>query len=158
RIAHNFLRFNVTPADLDWFDDYGAVVKNAELAGLLARSGFCDGILLDTEQYQGQLFDFKKQRDASRRTWTEDQAQARRRGREVMEAFQADFPDLKLMLTFGPSLAWKQSQEGKVPLENCRYGLLVPFVDGLIEAAKGKTEIIDGFEQSYGYRERAAFE
>jgi hypothetical protein len=34
----------------------------------------------------------------------------------------------------------------------------VPFVDGLIDAAKGKTQIVDGFEQSYGYRESAAFE
>ncbi|MGA2700979.1 MAG: hypothetical protein ABSH35_07765 [Isosphaeraceae bacterium] len=75
-----------------------------------------------------------------------------------MAAFQETFPDLTLMLTFGPSLVWGQSQGGKVPLEACRYGLLVPFVDGLIDAAKGKTRIVDGFEQSYGYREAAAFE
>ncbi len=73
-------------------------------------------------------------------------------------AFQETFPDLTPMLTFGPSLVWGQSQGGKVPLEACRYGLLVPFVDGMIEAAKGKTRIVDGFEQSYGYREAAAFE
>jgi hypothetical protein len=157
RVLHNFLRFNVTPGDLDWFDDYGAVVKNAGLAAELARAAGCDGILLDTEQYEGQLFDFGKQRDASRRPWPEYQAQARRRGREVMAAFQDSFPDLKLMLTFGPSLVWGQSQGGKVPLETCRYGLLVPFVEGLVEAAKGKTQIVDGYEQSYGYREWAAF-
>ena len=75
-----------------------------------------------------------------------------------MAAFQETFPDLTLMLTFGPSLVWGQSQGGKVPLEACRYGLLVPFVDGMIEAAKGKMRIVDGFEQSYSYREAAAFE
>lgn len=26
RLRHNFLRFNVTPGDLDWFDDYSAVI------------------------------------------------------------------------------------------------------------------------------------
>lgn len=155
---HNFLRFNVTPGNLDWFDDHRAVVANARLGGLLARRGRCDGILLDTEQYEGQLFDFKKQRDATRRNWPEYAAQARRRGQEVMAAFQEEYPDLTLMLTFGPSLVWGQTQGGKGPIEGCRYGLLVPFVDGLIDAAKGKTRIVDGFEQSYGYREAAAFE
>jgi hypothetical protein len=158
RFGHNFLRFNVTPGKLDWFDDYGAVVENARLAGKLARSVPSDGILLDTEQYEGQLFDFTKQRDASRRTWPEYEAQARQRGREVMAALQDGFPGLTLMLTFGPSLVWNQSQRGKIPLEKCRYGLLVPFVDGLIEAARGKTQIVDGFESSYGYREPAQFE
>ncbi len=122
----------------------------------MAKGG--DGILLDTEQYQGQLFNYQKQRDASRRTWNEYAAQARQRGREVMEAFQDSFPDLTLMLTFGPSLVWNQSQGGKVPLEKCPEGLLVPFVDGLIDGARGKTRIVDGFEPSYGYRETAQFE
>ncbi len=51
---HNFLRFNVTPADIDWFDDHDAVVSNARLAARLAHSGGCEGILLDTEAYQGE--------------------------------------------------------------------------------------------------------
>jgi len=75
-----------------------------------------------------------------------------------MAAFREEYPDLTLMLTFGPSLVWGQSQGGKVPLEACRYGLLVPFVDGLIDAARGKTRIVDGFEQSYSYSAAAAFE
>ena len=67
RFRHNFLRFNTTPADLDWFDDHSAVVANARLAAGLARAGHCRGILLDIEQYQGKLFDYRKQRDAARR-------------------------------------------------------------------------------------------
>ncbi len=156
--THNFLRFNVTPGDLDWFEDHRAVVANARLAGLISKQSECDGILLDTEQYEGQLFDFSKQRDAALRGWPEYAAQARQRGREIMSAFQESHPDLTLMLTFGPSLSWRQTQGGKMPLEKCHYGLLVPFVNGLIEAAKGKTRIVDGFEQSYGYREAADFE
>src|SRR5262249_42656426 len=44
RFRHNFLRFNVTPADIDWFDDYASVVSNARLAAQLARTGHCRGI------------------------------------------------------------------------------------------------------------------
>ena len=157
RFRHNFLRFNTTPADLDWFDDYGAVIANARLAAGLARAGHCPGILLDIEQYQGKLFDYRQQRDAARRPWAEYAAQARRRGREVMTAFQEGDPDLTVFLTFGYSLAWKQTEGGKKPLAGCSYGLLVPFLDGMIEAARGRTRIVDGHELSYGYRDAAAF-
>ena len=32
RFTHNFLRFNTSPGDLDWFDDHAAVLSNARLA------------------------------------------------------------------------------------------------------------------------------
>ena len=147
----------MTPGKLDSFDDHRAVVANARLAGMLARQAACDGILLDTEQYEGQLFDYAKQRDAARRSWLDYAFQARRRGKEVMAAIQESFPDLTVMLTFGPSLLCGHPPDVFVPREVHRYGLLVPFVDGLIDATKGKTRIVDGFEQSYGYREAASF-
>jgi hypothetical protein len=157
RFRHNFLRFNTTPADLDWFDDYSAVVANARLAAELARDGRCPGILLDTEQYEGKLFDYRKQRDAGRRPWPEYAAQARLRGREVMAALQEGYPDLTVFLTFGDSLPWKQGERGRKPMAECAYGLLVPFLDGMIEAARGRTRIVDGHELSYGYRDASAF-
>jgi hypothetical protein len=113
RPRHDFLRFNLTPADLDWFDDHAAALANARLAALLAAAGHCQGILLDTEAYQGKLFDFSKQRDASRRGWTEYASMARRRGHELMAAFQEGFPGLTLLCTFGHSLVWRQSEGGR---------------------------------------------
>jgi hypothetical protein len=157
RFRDNFLRFNVTPADLDWFDDHSAVASNAKLAAELARAGGCRGILLDTEPYQGKLFDYRKQREAGRRSWPEYASQARRRGREVLTAFQEGFPGLTLLLTFGHSLLWKQSEGGKSPLQECRDGLLVPFLDGMLEATTGKTQLVDGHELSYGYGDASAF-
>ena len=157
KFRHNFLRFNVTPADLDWFDDYAAVVSNARLAAQVARAGRCQGILLDTEAYQGKLFAFDSQRDAARRSWADYATQARLRGREVMSAFQEGFPNLTVFVTFGHSLVWKQSDGGKKPLATCPDGLLVPFLDGMIEAATGKTRLVDGHEMSYGYRDSALF-
>jgi hypothetical protein len=60
-------------------------------------------------------------------------------------------------LTFGHSLLWKQSDQGKKPLADCRYGLLAPFLDGMIDAARGRTRLVDGHEMSYGYRDADAF-
>lgn len=158
RFSSNFLRFNTTPADLDWFDDHGAVMANARLAARIAREGRSRGVLLDTEEYQGRLFTYGRQRDASRRSWAEYAEQARRRGRELMEAFQEGFPDLVVFLTFGPSLPYRVSRGGHVPLERCDYGLLLPFCEGLAEGARAGTRIVDGHELSYGFREPERFE
>ena len=65
RFSENFLRFNVTPADLDWFDDYSAVLQNARVAAKFARQANARGLLFDIEQYQAPLFTYRKQRDQS---------------------------------------------------------------------------------------------
>ena len=156
--TNNFLRFNTSPGKIDWFEDFSAIVSNAKLAGQLARAGGCKGILFDDEQYGAPLFNYRKQRDAASKSWDEYAAQVRKRGREVMEGFQEGYPDLTIFLTFGYTLPWVQSGSGKKPLADCDYGLLAPLLDGLLDAAKGKTRIIDGFELAYGYKEAAQFE
>ena len=152
RFKYNFLRFNTTPAKIDWFDDHTAVVANAKLAARLARAGHCPGILFDIEQYEGPLFNYAKQRDAKTKSWELYAAQARRRGQEVMLAFQEGYPGLTIFLTFGYCLPWSRSQAGKRALADCDYGLLAPFLDGMVDAAAGRTRIIDGYELSYGYK------
>ncbi len=157
RFTHNFLRFNTTPAKLDWFDDYSAVVHNARLAALVAREGKCRGILFDIEQYEGLLFDYRKQRDRETKSWELYAAQARARGREVMQAFQAGFPKVTVFLTFGYSLPWHESRQGKVSQSDSHYGLLAPFLDGMLETARDGVRFVDGYELSYGYKNAEQF-
>jgi hypothetical protein len=38
-----------------------------------------------------------------------------------------------------------------------RYGLLVPFLDGMVAAASDRVVLVDGYEQSYPLRDRARF-
>jgi hypothetical protein len=156
--TNNLLRVNTTPADLDWFDDHTAILANVRLAAELARTGRCLGVLLDTEQYQGQLFHYVKQRDASKTASKDYAAQAHRRGSEVMNALQEGYPELVVMLTFGPSLVRSKTENGKLPIEDAEYGLLVPFVAGMAEARKGKTRLIDGHEPSYSYVDPKKFD
>ena len=157
RFKCNFLRFNTTPAKLDWFDDYSAVLANATLAARLARVAHCPGILFDTEQYDGLLFNYHKQRDAKTKSWELYATQARLRGREVMRAFHEGYTGLTLFLTFGYSLPWTQSEGGKKSLADCGYGLMAPFLDGMLEAAQGRERIVDGFELSYAYKAAKQF-
>lgn len=153
RFKENFLRFNTTPADLDWFDDHTAILANCRLAARLARAGKCPGLLFDIEQYNQPLFDYRKQRDAKTKSWEVYAAQVRQRGREVMAAFQESYPGLTVFLTFGYSLPWLESGAGRGALAECHYGLLAPFMDGLVDAARGSTRLVDGHEISYGYKE-----
>ncbi|MDR3639608.1 MAG: hypothetical protein P4L84_37755 [Isosphaeraceae bacterium] len=158
RFTHNFLRFNTAPGDLDWFDDHAAIQNNARVAAWVAREGKCAGVLFDVEEYQGRLFTYANQRDAKTKTWNEYVNQARVRGREVMAAFQEGFPGLTVFLTFGHSLPRTTSKEGKTPLAESECGLLAPFLDGMVEAARGGARIVDGFELSYGYKTKEQFE
>lgn len=149
RPTRHFLRFNTAPADLDWFDPHDAVLGNARLAARAARRGRCAGILFDIEQYAHPLFDFSKRADG--RPWDAVAAQVRRRGSEVMDAFQDGFPNLTVFLTYGYCLPWQQSQQGRKPLAQTEYGLLAPFCDGLFAAARGRTRIVDGGEIGYWF-------
>jgi len=158
RFRETFLRVNVTPGDLDWFDDFSPIVANAHLAGELARAVGARGILLDVEQYEGQIFEYRRQKHAATRPWEEYAARARTRGREVMTAFQEGHPNLTVFLTFGYTLPWVLSDHGRKPLSDAPYGLLAPFLDGLLEAARGRTRLVDGYELSYGFKDPRQFD
>lgn len=156
--TENFLRFNVSPGDVDWFDDFSAIVTNAKLAAKIARDGHCRGILFDIEQYNHALFNYRKQKDAGSKSWDQYAAQARSRGKEVMAAFQAGYPDLTILLTFGYTLPLAQCNGDPAKLPDADYGLLAPFLDGMLDAGAGNTHIIDGYEFSYSYKDITRFD
>jgi len=159
RFTENFLRFNVTPGKVDWFDDFGPIVNNARLAARVAREGKCRGVLFDIEQYEARLWNYDKQRDAKTKSWDEYAAQVRKRGREVMAAFQEGYPGLTVFLTFAYSLPNAQSGGDPAKLAKADYGLLAPFLDGMIDAAdvNSGVKIVDGCELAYGYKEASQY-
>jgi hypothetical protein len=73
RFTDNFLRFNTTPADRDWFDDFSVVVNNARLAARVAKEGGVKGILFDIEQYNSPLWRFSwcQKKSGRQVTWEE---------------------------------------------------------------------------------------
>ena len=155
--TENFLRFNVTPGNVDWFGDFTAVLNNARLAAEIARGGGCPGILFDIEQYNTALFNYQGLAHKDTKSFDQYAAQVRKRGAEVMEAFQEPFPDITVFLTFGYCLPWYQAGSPE-KLPEVHYGLLAPFLDGMLEAAKDGVKFVDGHEASYPYKERSQFE
>jgi hypothetical protein len=157
RFRENFLRVNVTPGDLDWFEDHSAVMANLEQAARLAKLGGCPGILFDTEAYRGPLWDFKAQSQAHPHTWEEISAQVRKRGAEAMTALERGYPGLTVLLTMAYSWPLDETTWGRHPLPEAQYGLLVPFLDGMVDAASDSVVLVDGHERSYPYRDPALF-
>jgi len=153
RFTDNFLRFNTTPAKLDWFDDYSPVINNCRVAAWTAKQAGLKGLLFDIEQYEGQLFDFRKQRDGKAKGWDAYATKVRERGRELMNAFQSGYPEGVIFLSFGYSLPWGETENGKRPLAECHYGMLAPFLNGMLDAATNGALLVDGNEWAYPFRD-----
>jgi hypothetical protein len=164
---HNFFRFNVLPGNIDWFDDYTAVLKNAEQSARIARASNSEGILFDDEQYNYPLFNFAQLKAKHQRSWDECTHQARLRGGQIMRAFQmgwargtppgAPAHPMVIMLTFGISLPYEECQMHSQTLQEVHYALLVPFLEGMFDAASPDDEIVDGCEQAYGFKTTQEF-
>jgi hypothetical protein len=157
RFRHNFLRVNVTPGDLDWFEDHSALMANLELAARLAREGGCPGILFDTEPYGGAVWDYRTQARYRRHTWDELSEQARRRGEQAIQALERGYPGLTILMTYAWSMPLEESVGYRRKLSETQYGLLIPFLNGMLGAASEGVVFVDGHEQSYPYRERQRF-
>ena len=171
RLTHNFLRFNVTPGNIDWFDDFTPILQNARVAGTVARRGGLKGICLDLESYKSPIWCYPKLKYRGHKRFLDYAAQIRRRGREFMRALNQGYPDVTLLVlpftywsayaaanSRGPLASWPaEALEREADEQVVGYGLLPYFIDGLLETASDRTTIVDGWEKSYGYRFDDAF-
>jgi hypothetical protein len=130
RLTDNFLRLTVHPADLDWFEDWQVINRNAEAWARFARELGFVGIMLDVEQYsEAHLFEYSQQPQA--------------------DTISFDASGITIMFTYALTVDFSAPTE--------RYGLLVPFVEGMISAAAPSTTLIDGYEHSYIYKDEGQF-
>ena len=156
RFTDCFLRVNVTPGNVDWFDDqaWSVVRNNFAVAAQVAKQGGCKGLMFDVEQYEGDPFNFSKQPHAKTKTFAEYRKQVRQRGRDWIQAVNGQFPDVTILLSFGYRIA--QPREGN-DRSTADYGLLADFLDGLLDGCTAATRIVDAWEFSYSYKTRERF-
>ena len=155
-LRHNFVRFNTTPGDVDWFDDYDVIINNARLVARYAKQGGLEGICFDIEQYNSPLFHYPQQKYHETKSFDDYAFQCRKRGRQVMQVFKEEFPDVVILLMFGHCLPYVQSRDAG-GLETAGYGLLAPFLDGLVVRCPPTAKIVDGYELAYPYKTKAQF-
>jgi hypothetical protein len=162
RLTDNFIQTETGPGEVDWFDpEWSAVAYNFACLARVAKQGGCKGIMLDTELYVTypvwSYVDLPKELKAAH-TAREYQDKARERGREWIRAVNKEFPDITILCLFGYSLPYCQTNVwARRPLEDTPAALMASFFDGIVDAASPGTTLVDGFEFSYGYRDRSEF-
>jgi len=160
RFADRFLRVNVTPGKVDWFDDeaWTCVANNFGVAAGVAKQGRCKGFMFDTEQYERiVVFDYRQQKNKGKKTFADYRAKVRQRGREWAKAVNKEYPDVTVLLTFGYDVTHWHAEKWS-DRSTAAYGLLADFLDGVLDACSKETVLVDAYEFSYPYKEPKQFE
>lgn len=155
RLTDRFMRVNVTPGNVDWFDDrqWGVVLQNYTVAAQVAKHGGCKGFMFDVEQYGQLIFCYEKMKRRGQKTFAEYQAKVRQRGQEWMRAVNAQFPDITILMTYAYSI----SDRDKKGSAAATYGLLADFLDGMLDVCVLHTTLVDAWEGAYHYRRKSQF-
>jgi len=163
RFTDNFLLVGANPGDVDWFDDDGwrAIVEHWRIAARLAKAGGLKGLCFDPEPYTPPhaAFTYSAQAERQRRTFGEYAAKVRQRGREVMKAVAAEYPDITILSFFLNGICGSATRHAdpRPLLAGQGYGLLPALVDGWLDAAPPAVTMVDGHESAYLYNNDAAF-
>jgi hypothetical protein len=159
----NYLMLYSNPGDVDWFDDAGwrEVIEHWRLLSRLARQGGLRGLLFDAEPYTPphSQFLYRAQPEHAKHSFAEYRAKARQRGREVMGAVRAEFPEAVIFSyrLFSDMLGLLAAGDLDRALEPNTYGLLPAFVDGWLDVMPPTMRVIEGTED-IGYRANSPVE
>ncbi len=102
RLKHNFLGVGAG-ASIDWFDDAGweQAIDHFRIVAWVAKEGGLKGLFFDPEKgTRLPAFSYNRQLKRTDYTFAEYAAQVRKRGRQVMEAMAAEYPDMTIFTTF----------------------------------------------------------
>ena len=168
RFTDNFLNLRIIPGAPpnspdyhgDWFDDelWQFIVHNAKAAATVAKEGGLKGILLDTEAYHGNPWNYTVQKHHEDKSFKDYADKTRQRGRQVIKAINSVYSDITFIIIMATSYTAQDVLRGeKVPLETSGYSLLPSFIDGIIEASTPQTTLIDGYESAYPLTEYPQF-
>lgn len=156
-LTHNFaLVFGSTPPD--FFDNWTVTIQNFANVARAVRDAGLKGIVFDNEQYFRPWANYPDGVRYPARSLREYQDQARRRGREVMEAMIAQFPEIAVITLHGPYVSEPKAPASLgFPSWWTANELLGPFFAGFTEGKGAQALNIDGGEL-YTLRTPAQFQ
>jgi hypothetical protein len=143
----------------DVFEDWSIVLANARRFAAEARRAGLTGIVFDNEQYGVKVWEYPGDVRHPELPLSDYWTQATRRGRDLMQALEAGFPGLTIIVLNGPHAtcpaAPSEVQGGQSGWPAA--ALQGAFTLGMFEGASDRSEIVDGGEV-YAYRSPAEFE
>ncbi|MGL4610274.1 MAG: carbohydrate-binding domain-containing protein [Trueperaceae bacterium] len=151
----NMLRAQVDdPGDL--FDDaaWNQTIENWGILARLAKDVGAKGIFFDNEEYFDKWMNYPEDYSSPTKSKEEYVAQARLRGKQMMEAMMKEFPDINVTTLHGPYKS-EPKTPSYVTMEQIgpasSHELSGPLTVGMLEAQTGNARVTDGGEV-YQYR------
>jgi len=163
RLTDNFVLFNANPGSVDWFDDAGweNIVDHWRMAAWVARQSGFKGILFDPEPYTPphSQFTYSAQPQRDNHTFNHYCAKARQRGRKIMEAMAAEYPEITIFCFFMNSVNGTAvgHADPRPALATSGYGLFPSMIDGWLDAVPPGVTLVDGCESAYLYNSRQQY-
>jgi len=157
RFTDNFIVLGANPGNVDWFDDAGwrAIVEHWRIAAWVAKQGGVKGFLFDPEPYTAphSQFHYAAQPERDKHSFDEYHAKARERGRQVMQAVAAEYPDITLFCYFMNVVCGTATghADPRRILAAQGYGLYPAFIDGWLDVIPPTVALVDGCEMAYTY-------
>ena len=165
-LEHNFLVL-YGASQMDWFSDehWQRVEEQLRHGARLAKLGNFKGILWDPEAYKPGVNPWKypEQTQADQYSYAEYYEQARKRGKQFIQAIQEEFPGLTIHALRGISdfqtgspfsekiLPISEPEQARAALENAWWGLHLPFMVGILDEIDDDVIFVDGNEDAYYY-------
>lgn len=144
-LKHNFAAvLALRPPDL--FADWAAAVRNSGFLARAAREAGLKGVYFDNEMYGVKWANYPAGVASPSKSLAEYQAQARLRGKQVMEAMTAAFPDIVVLTLHGPYVSEPKAPSPLFPSWSASNRLLGPFFAGFVEGAGDRAVCVDGGE------------
>lgn len=160
KFRHNFAKLNMgfTTNPPDFFDDKGwnTIHKSAENYARALKDIGLKGIFLDNEIYTYQYWLYPDHVAHKSKSINAYSRKSRQRGKELMRAFMAGFPNIVVISLHSPSGCTAKTPRGvndAIGISNCMYGA---FGAGMLEAADRRGQFVDGGE-AYHLRTPAEF-
>lgn len=153
KLTDNFLETRMLDAEkkFDLYDDafWGGVCHNFNLLAAIAKEGGLKGLVVDMEDYW-RLQNWKY-RPEKGRSFREDYAKARQRGREFITAIGKAYENINLLFFFWLELEPAMNQHTPELLEKklmiSHTGLLSGFINGIYDKLPRNARIHDGMEE-----------
>ena len=157
RFTDNFITVGANPGNVDWFDDAGwrNIIEHWRIAAWLVKQSGFKGLLFDPEPYTKPWaqFGYSTQPERDKHSFDDYCAKARERGREVMRAIVAEYPDITVFTYFMNSVVATAAghRNPRQALAALGYGLYPAFIDGWLDAVPPTVTLVDGCESAYRY-------
>ena len=161
---------------MNWFDDqlWQTICHNIGMIARVAKQGGCEGILIDPEDYSYSWWSYPILTETHKndvgyrrgnrafyegKTFEQVCAKVQQRGREFAHAIKAEFRDPVLMFFHATGFAASQiNDERWDSIDQTGFGLMVPFMDGLLEGSSDQTVIVDCTSQAQWWTQRHQME